>query len=68
MASGTPACTMFSSVPQDTCFKETVVCISPGKFGSSNVSVCRDAFVRNQLEILRRRSGWAVLKFVNDIL
>lgn len=34
MALGIPSCTMFNSVPQDTCFKDTVVCISPGKFGS----------------------------------
>src|ERR671919_220976 len=34
MASGIPSCTMFTSVPQDTFFKDTVVCISPGRFGS----------------------------------
>jgi len=30
---------MFNSVPQNTCFNAIVVCISPGRFGSSNLSV-----------------------------
>ena len=37
--SGTPSCTMFSSVPHETFLSVIVVCISPAKFGSSNLSV-----------------------------
>ena len=46
MTSGMPSCTMFTSVPQETFFSVTVVCISPGRFGSSN------AAVRHEFQIL----------------
>ena len=36
---GDAFCTTFNSVPTETCFKVIVVCISPGMFGSSNLSV-----------------------------
>ena len=39
MTAGTPSCTTLSSVPTDTFFRTTVTCISPGRFGSSNLSV-----------------------------
>ena len=39
MTAGTPSCTTFSSVPTDTSFNVTVVTISPGRLGSSNLSV-----------------------------
>ena len=39
MTAGTRSWTTFSSVPQETALKVTVVRISPGRFGSSNASV-----------------------------
>ena len=39
ITSGTPSCTTFISVPTDTSRSVTVVTISPGMFGSSNLSV-----------------------------
>src|SRR5215471_2694533 len=41
MTAGTPSWTTCNSVPQETRFKVIVVCISPGRFGSSNLSVWR---------------------------
>jgi hypothetical protein len=41
MTSGSPSCTMFTSVPTETFFNVTVTRISPGRFGSSNLSVQR---------------------------
>ena len=36
---GIPSCTTLISVPHNTGFSVTVVCISPGSLGSSNTSV-----------------------------
>jgi hypothetical protein len=41
MAASSPSWTTVSSVPKDIFFSDTVVCISPGMVGSSNVSVLR---------------------------
>src|SRR6185437_9768293 len=51
MTSGIPSCTMFSSVPQDTLFKVIVFRISPGKFGSSKLSVWRMRSGGRQFEV-----------------
>src|SRR5437867_1247601 len=51
MTAGTPSWVMFNSVPQETFSSVIVVCISPGRFGSSNLSVLTNAFVRRQFDV-----------------
>ena len=48
-----PSCTTFNSVPHGHLLQgDTVVCISPGKFGSSNLSVWRMRSCGHQFEVL----------------
>jgi hypothetical protein len=41
IGSGMPFCTMLSAVPQKSSLIDTVVSMTPGIFGSSNLSPCR---------------------------
>ncbi len=69
MASGIPSWTIFTSVPQETFFRDIVVSISPGRLGSSNLSVWRmRSFGASSRNCPPKEWLWPVVKFVKDIL
>ena len=62
------ACSMRSSVPQDTGFSTTVTSIVPGRFGSSNTSVWRmRSFGTSSRYSPPNEFEPPLPKFVNDI-
>ena len=69
MTAGMPSCTMFSSVPQDTFFKETRRLHFSGQVRVVELVRVANALVRHQFEILPPKE-WLlpVVKLVNDIL
>ena len=69
MPSGTPSCTMFNSVPQDTFFKDDRRLHFSGQIRVVEFVRVANALVGHQFEISPPKEWlWPVVKFVNDIL
>jgi hypothetical protein len=68
MASGIPAWTIFTSVPQETFFRDIVVCNYAGSLGSWHFYVWgMGAFGASSRNCPPKEWRWPVVKFEKDI-